>query len=578
MPRKFAEWQVIRDNYYKATKQQFPFPGKQSVVYDWESENYFWEARRKNAATIIGTSHILFNENNQELAALGERVKNQGLAERKKEIDFLNKALPDFIFNNITDRDLIIKLNEIISGAEQYANALNRIKAALDKSKKTDTKSLGPSAATLFTSYLGTELSQIFYNFIAQPKIKDPFSAWTAYFEQHINEAIDKAVKAMTEDIGSKGEVNDIYGDADQWRAIGEAYRTIEGFSNQFQNMIKNKIDFTKAAEMFLNKNNQSIYRKARRGNKKSGYRTYIDEVLHLRTRAGQIGGSVEEYINDLIARIAPKGGHITEKGTTVIQSEKTTVDRVGVYYFEVEGDISAQRLAEMISESLDGADSLKESAQLLEDFYNRNLKNLNNAFVIYGSDKLYKLDSDFSGFHNGGAQPLSRLPDYIESAGVNASVGMDFVYTAYNTLPTAIYAGERAEIQEQITNVLTAAAAKLLFNDWATVGVETEGAQALHIFNLDGVLVPISYLLINLGEAMIKASGDMKRFFSVSVSLPETVVYHPGDWHKFGKGDENIKNQLYAKWQEQFQKAEKESYFSTKFLSNFKSLMSSLI
>jgi len=67
---------------------------------------------------------------------------------------------------------------------------------------------------------------------------------------------------------------------------------------------------------------------------------------------------------------------------------------------------------------------------------------------------------------------PLNRLPDYIDQAGLDNSVGLDFVYTAYNTLDTAIFSGMREEVQEQIVEILTAAAAKLLFDDWTTVGV----------------------------------------------------------------------------------------------------------
>jgi len=44
----------------------------------------------------------------------------------------------------------------------------------------------------------------------------------------------------------------------------------------------------------------------------------------------------------------------------------------------------------------------------------------------------------------------------------------------------------------------------------------------------------------------MIDAADDMRQYFSVSVALPETIVYRPGDWHDFGKGDQEIKNKIY--------------------------------
>lgn len=577
MPRKFSDWRSIRNNYYKATRIDFPYPNEQSVVYDWSSSNFFWEDRRKTALDYLSSSKFIFDANYTELTALGGRVKTQGEAERKKERDFLKNALPDLDFDSISDTDLIQKLNEIMHGKKQYENALTRIHAAIRDSNDTGRKNLAPSVSSLFTSYLGTELSNVFKEFVAQAKPSDPYIAWTSFLENHLNEAIDKAFRAMTEEIGTKDrEVNPIYGDVDQWREIGEAYRTIEGFAQEFQQMIRSKINFDAALNMFKDEKNRKIYDSARRKSKKPGFRTYIDNALHLKSQAGQRGGSVNEYIQDIIKKIVPKLVTVTDSGSKVIGSEITLPDSVAVYNFNSNIDISAQQIADSISDSLNGTTSLKESARRLDEFYEKNLKKLNNSFIVYESDKMYKLDRDFSGFHGGGKHPLTQLSDYIEEAGISAAVGLDFIYTAYNTLPSAVYAGERQEIQEQITNILTAAAAKLLFNDWSTVGTANTGARVLHVLNLDGVLIPSSYILINLGQAMINAASDMRRWFAVSVKLPETTVYHEGDWKGWGK-DKDIKDKIYTKWREQFETAERESSFSVKFLSNFKSIIGSL-
>ena len=575
MVDKFADLTT----HYKASTSSYSRHGNDSIVYDWSSSNAFWERIRQNALGEVSLSKILFDENNQELATLGARVKAQGEAELKKEQDLLKHMMPEFDFSGVRDIELIQKLNEIIRGKEQYQNALNRIKAAINNSDKTGNKNLGPSVSSLFTSYLGTEISNIFYGFVSVADAKTPFSAWTAYFESHLNDAIDKAVERMLEEIGTNdNEVNPIYGDADQWRELGEAYRNIQGFAAQFQNMIRNKIKFDRVANMFSETENQKIYRKARRGSSKSGFRTYVDRSLNLRTRAGQVGGSVNEYLQDLFEHLMPKLVTIMDHGSAVIGSEQTSIDRVVAYQFEAEVQYNAQQIADEINNSLFDAHSLKESAQILEEFYNNNLAQLSNTFIEYTSDKMYKLDQNFSGFHNGSTQLLSHLPDYIDAAGIDASIGMDFVYTAYNTLDTAIYAGERTEIQNEITNILTAAAAKLLFNDWSTVGVANPGAQVFHVLNLDGILMPSSYILINLGNAMIEASADVRQFFAVNVSLPTTVVYHKGDWKGWPRGDIGIKNQLAEQWNKQFSIAEKESYFSVKFLSNFKGIMGQLL
>jgi len=93
---------------------------------------------------------------------------------------------------------------------------------------------LAPSVSSLFASYLGTELSRIFSNFIRRVNITDPFTEWTAYFEDNLNGAIDRAATKMFTDIGKGGKANEIYGDVEQWRALGEAYKNINNFASQF--------------------------------------------------------------------------------------------------------------------------------------------------------------------------------------------------------------------------------------------------------------------------------------------------------------------------------------------------------
>ena len=116
MPLIFLDWQKIHDLYYKATKLEFPYPNEHSVVYDWESPNFFWEDRRKSALNHLNAAKTVFDDNGQELQALGERVKAQGQTEREKERAFLSKIMPGFDFTNISDIELIQKLNEIING------------------------------------------------------------------------------------------------------------------------------------------------------------------------------------------------------------------------------------------------------------------------------------------------------------------------------------------------------------------------------------------------------------------------------------------------------------------------------
>jgi len=93
---------------------------------------------------------------------------------------------------------------------------------------------------------------------------------------------------------------------------------------------------------MFQDEKAQEIYNKAKSGNRRAGFRKYIDNALHLDSRAGQIGGSVAEFVNDLMEKVAPKSGTVSEFGSTVIMPEVTLADRVTVYSFNAEVDVDA--------------------------------------------------------------------------------------------------------------------------------------------------------------------------------------------------------------------------------------------
>ena len=577
-------------------KVNIPYPHQSinhPVVYNWPAGTggngdtfaaAFWERRRLAAENSAAGKKLVYDDNYADLTALGARMVALGQAERKKELALLKRMLPDFNFEQIDEMQLIAKLNEIMKGKEQFKYALDRIQAAMNFSKKNAKitgeafKGMGPSMASTFLSYLGTEMSALFRKFISQLDARKPTKDWGVFLEANFDSSVDKAMNKMLEYSKIGKDVDKIYGDAEQWRAIGEAYRILEPFQQQFRGMLRSKLNISQLKKIFKDGQNQAIINRAKQKGVKSGFRTLLNKDFKWKSRQYSIGGSVAEYLEVLIAKAMPKGGTISDRATKVLEGETIRTDSIDIFNFNIDGDVSVDRLVEQINDTLLNTVSLSDASNKLETFYNNNLANLDDTFIVYTSTKNYSLGAGFSGFHNGKDLSLSRLTDYINAAGLDASIGEDFLDVAYNTLNTAIYSEEREEVAQNIENILTSAAAKLMFDDWTTIGVPNNGAQQLHVFDLDGVIVPSSVLFINLGIAMQEAVKDMRTWVSVRVYLPKTVLYHPGDWTKFGDSNESIKNGIYHMWEEQARVAEDEAHFSVKFLYNFKSLMNKLI
>ena len=208
------------------------------VAYNWEAgstNSYagaFWERRRQNLIDSLDPVHESYIENIPDLIALGERVENVGKAERKKELDFLHHNLPDIDLSQIDNRELFTKINELINGADQFKFALDRIKSGIllgrTKNQKGENyKGLAPTMASVFPSYLATAFTEEM-RAIAKNKefsITEAAAQWKNDFDNIFNRAIDKAFEKAFEDSEIRRIQDTAYGDASQWKQLGEAYR-----------------------------------------------------------------------------------------------------------------------------------------------------------------------------------------------------------------------------------------------------------------------------------------------------------------------------------------------------------------
>lgn len=583
-------------------KVNIPWPhqnmDKGYIAYSWEAGSGhghhwaadFWERRRSKLVDALGTASTSYTDNLPELSAIAGRVTAMGKAERAKEEAFIRANLPDFDFSGIQKEDYITVINQIIRGEKQFKYALDRIKAAIDLGKETKAngekyKNLAPTMSALFMSYLTTAVTARFRDITKALPLTQGVAQWKANLDQIIDESIDEAMRRMLEESEAEegNKLDQIYGDAKQWKEIGEAYRSLETFQQQMKKMIKTQLDLDKLRNFFDDKIGKDVYKKTRRNKKKTG--GFAEKIgWKSQQLSNNIGGNVQEYIETLVAEALPKGATISEKRAIVMQGKimKADISELFQYQAEVE-DINLTDLFYEMENQLSQSVSLKDAADRFQEFYDRNLAGLSQKnFYTITNVKMASLGSGFSGLHNGGQVPLSELGNYISAAGIDVGKAQDFINVAYNTLSDAVFADRREEVSEDLKRIITSAAARLLFDDWSTIGVENTGTQILNFFNINGIIIPSSYFLMGLGEAMQKAAEEMRSvsnsWFSVQLHLPETVVYHEGDWRGYGPTNVEIKQGIWNAWNTQAETAAKESFFITKFLYNFKSIIASIL
>lgn len=197
-------------------------------------------------------------------------------------------------------------------------------------------------------------------------------------------------------------------------------------------------------------------------------------------------------------------------------------------------------------------------------------LSNLNDGFIVYSSDKNWTLNNEFSGYDAG-------------STGKNAADFLNNVYQADSSVSTLIGAiqqlgkgamleGRKAEFEK----LLAQDVAYMLFDDFTTIGTVSTGGNAIHIMNLNGIMMPMSVFLSMLADSIESVKEDeIRRLVNVNISAPSILWDDP-------KGQEKqeaaFPGNSHGAWEYQRQYTLDNTKITVKFLRDFKSFISSLL
>lgn len=487
-------------------------------------------------------------------SAISERLISIGQAEQKKEKQLLEEIFGVYGLKNFSGKDytqFIKILNELMGLKSQFKNLLAKM-------KKSEGKGRAPTGASYFDSYLTTTISDRLRNFIdtqigLEIIAEGNYNSWLEQLTKRIELAIEDAVKKVSEQTDNlDGE------DVQIWKEAAQLLQKTNGQLEQFKSDVFKRYNLQRVIRDLFDwqTTRYQANRKTTRG---------LSKQVRTSMRLGELGarsaaGFVEEYIVSAM-QSAAKGSY----GGGTLKSNMAKSDNI--HLFSATVDINLDNIFQNLNDNLD-AKNLSESRNLIENFYNNFLNKINDGFVVYENVKNYSLGENFSGFSAGVEQPLSALPGVLSTIGSNID-GHSLVNGLYNTIGGAIGEGRQDFLKEQTKLAISSAAANFLFDDWQMIG--TPNDRSIHIFNLSGVLVPLSYLLISMGETVRAVQSSSSQYFKVSIKLPSEIKWR--NPISLVKG-ENI----YDYWDIQRAEVEANSTFSIKFLANFKSLIGQLI
>ena len=220
-----------------------------------------------------------------------------------------------------------------------------------------------------------------------------------------------------------------------------------------------------------------------------------------------------------------------------------------------------------LISSALENAGANREeNIRALSELGDK-LSNLEEGFIVYSSDKNYSLNVNFKGFNAGStganaAAFLNSLPN--TSASVSTLIG------AIQQLGSgAMLEGRKGEFEKLIAQDV----AYMLFDDFTTVGNFSSGGNAIHIMNLNGIMVPLSVVLTLLADAIESINEDnIRRIVNVTIKAP-AILYPSQDDQR-----DAFPNNPHAAWEVQKQYALDNTQITAKFMKDFKSFISTLL
>ena len=220
-----------------------------------------------------------------------------------------------------------------------------------------------------------------------------------------------------------------------------------------------------------------------------------------------------------------------------------------------------------LISSALENAGANREeNIRALSELGNK-LSNLDDGFIVYSSDKNYSLNANFKGFNAGStganaAAFLNSLPN--TTASVSTLIG------AIQQLGSgAMLEGRKGEFEKLIAQDV----AYMLFDDFTTIGNMSSGGNAIHIMNLNGIMMPLSVVLTLLADAIESINEDnIRRIVNVTIKAP-AILYPTQDAQNAAHP-----NNPHDAWEVQKQYALDNTQITAKFMKDFKSLITALL
>ena len=563
MSRSYYEWMTAKQAWHEQQNlriSSLPYPDENSIVYQRNSTNPFWERRRQHARSLISSSFDL----GFSAEEVSEFISAAAEVEYKKEDEFLKKFFPDNTDNPIT------AFNILFQSRKQLDEINKRLTSILQNKQSTN---MAPNLSALFGSYLETELNHTIQAAIGQFNTNMTPDAMMAKFDQCFEQAIMNASDKMTKITVDKG-----FGIGDEWKPINDALNSNPRTKALFISVIKNAVvgGHTEKVQNLFNNIFAQQNAKAAGYRKRITYRTLIANNLKIAKQTPQIGGTVAEQALAAVANavngISGSNGSISyQMQAEGVQGNMIKTDAFMLFSENV--NINLQGMAAQLNQMLSDSDSLDEGRKILEQFNNQYQSIMDDLYEVFINSKNYTMGKSYGDYTDSKEGTFEELPAFLGDAGISIGNAQDFLSFVYNTSRGAVWEAARGQVEETTINALKAAAAKIMFDDYQTYG--GGGGHGIHMYYLSGKYIPSSYVF----KGMVEAARGVTRAKTVAeVSLPNSIDDQGPGWGGYSGSDATIKEAIAAHWKEEYEAAKAAAHWSVNFTLYMRNILNSTL
>lgn len=505
------------------------------------------------------------NMSEDNLKKQGEKLINLGKQEQQKEIALINEIYGAGIGQSLELEDypdFINTFNTFIGLKDNYKTFIT----ALNNVNKNKT-----NPAPIIASYFDEKIRKALIKLINTPEaeniiIENNYEAWENFIRINLENIIEEALIDLSNQEGIGYQKNP---DLKIWGKI----------SNILYNESQKNFFMSKVIGLYhLYDSIQPLWAlKLEELNgiekKKQDYQKILKQSMKVVKGRGAKAGKINENFIVALAQDSFNTGK-------TLRNEKILTDNI--YLYSTKTELNLQPFLDELDKSLIGK-SLEENRQYFNNFYDKVISKLDDTFIIYESAKGYKFSTiqneEFGlGFSKSGG--FNQLSDIAKKINKQKEIE-NLLIALKNSVKGAIGEKNSSDVLEKIRFTISEAIAYFLFDDWKQLG--NSNNRSIHMFNINHINIPLSYLLIAAGQAMKKSLQDSRTYFDISFTnpkfeslnnkTPNTGILYPEPLTKEIRNGKSI----YHFWNLQREEINKNNTYRINFLKNFIDLVSQL-